>query len=112
MRRDEARVTPHQLDDADTVWQVAHRLGARRADRVLGGLDGRIESKGAVDDVQVIVDRLGNTSHRQPQPLLHCCEADNVGRAVCAVAPDDVQLRDTVALAEVERLVQIEAAAG
>lgn len=43
------------------------------------------ESEGAVDDVQVVVDGLGNTGHRDVQPLHEEREIDRTG--VCVGIP-------------------------
>jgi len=54
---DEAAVAAHELDDADAV-RARRGLGRRGDDVGHGGLDGRREPKGLVDDRHVVVDGL------------------------------------------------------
>ena len=63
---DEARVAPHQLHEADAVAR-AHRLDVRAADRLHRRREGALEAEAAVDEVDVVVDRLRDPDHRDRQ---------------------------------------------
>ena len=57
--RDEPRVTTHQLDDTYPVID-ARRLDMRPANDVDGRREGGLEAEAAVDEMDVVVDRLGD----------------------------------------------------
>ena len=66
---DEARVAPHQLDQPDAVARAV-RLDVRAADGLDRGRERALEAEAAVDEVDVVVDGLG--------------DADDRDRAACA----------------------------
>ncbi len=76
---DEARVAPHQLHQADAVARAVG-LDVGAADHVDRGGEGALEAEAAVDEVDVVVDRLRDADHRDRQ-LAAFELGDDLGRA-------------------------------
>ncbi len=107
---DEPRMPPHHLQQADAVVG-AGRLDVGAANRLGGGGGGALEAEAAIDEVDVVVDRLGDPHHgdRQLAPL---DLADQLGRPPQRpVAADDEQRPDAHLLQLVDHLAGILAAA-
>ena len=93
--RDEAGVSTHQLHQADPVQRAA-RLGVGGEDRPGRRFHCRGEPETALDPVQVVVDRLGNTHHGETQSPADRLGGDGRRPTQCAVAADAEQHRHAV----------------
>ena len=107
---DEARVAPHQLDEADAVAR-ARRLDVRAADRLHRGREGALEAEAAVDEVDVVVDRLRDPDDRDGQPAPLDLRDDLARAAQRAVAADHEQHADAERRERVDHLDRVLAAA-
>mmetsp|Transcript_25298 Transcript_25298/g.60183 ORF Transcript_25298/g.60183 Transcript_25298/m.60183 type:complete len:453 (+) Transcript_25298:394-1752(+) len=87
---DEARLAPHELDDADPP-EGAARLDLGGEQRALGLLDGRLKAEAAVDEQDVVVDRLWDTDHGAHHAPLLALGLDGCGARVAAVAANHKQ---------------------
>ena len=54
----------HQFDNADAVWHIGGSFHFRTLNSFLRLLDGGQETKGSVDQANIVVDRLGNATDR------------------------------------------------
>ena len=93
-RRDEAGVAPHELDEADAVRRSL-RLDVREADDVRGRRDGRLEAEGAADELEVVVNRLGDADDGDLEPPFRALlgeVARAAERSVAADAEEDVDV--------------------
>jgi hypothetical protein len=70
MNGNETSRTTHELDNSDTVGQVANSFRFSGANCGLSGFNGRRKAKGSVNVVDVIVNGLWNTSYRNVNALV------------------------------------------
>mmetsp|Transcript_5878 Transcript_5878/g.13681 ORF Transcript_5878/g.13681 Transcript_5878/m.13681 type:complete len:345 (+) Transcript_5878:574-1608(+) len=110
VRGDEARVTPHELDDA-------HALGARcRLDPAVtdngrGRCDGRVKAEGLIHEEHVVVDGLGHPHHAHVELLPPRLLEEQVAGELRAVASDDEEHVDPLRAQRVADLLGVKPAA-
>ena len=96
----------HQLDETDAVAR-GHRLDPRAADRIDRGRVRRQVAEAAVDEADVVVDRLGHPDHRDPCAAAAHLVGDPQRAGERAVAADDEQHADAVRLEVVDQLGRV-----
>jgi len=110
VRRDEARVTPHELDHTDALGARC-RLDPAVTDDARGRCDGRVEAEGLVYEEHVVIDRLGHTHHAHVELLPARLLEEQVAGELRAVASDDEEHVDSLGAQGVADLLGIKPAA-
>jgi hypothetical protein len=110
MASDEAGVPPHQLHHSDAV-PGSGGFHVRAADHVHRSGEGRLEAEGAIDEVDVVVDRLGDADHADRQAPLVNLRHQAHRAAERAVSPDHEQHTDVELLQAIDHLARILVAA-
>ena len=110
MRRDEARVSTHELHDGHGLG-TTRRLDPAIANDARCRLHGRIEAEGLVDEEHVVVDRLGHAHDAHVQLALACLLIQQMAGELRAVAADDEEHVDAVRSQGVADRARVEAAA-
>mmetsp|Transcript_46923 Transcript_46923/g.93497 ORF Transcript_46923/g.93497 Transcript_46923/m.93497 type:complete len:310 (-) Transcript_46923:30-959(-) len=106
VRRDEARVPPHEFDDTHTLG-AARRLDPPVAHHSCGSLAGRVEAECAIDEEHVVVNRLWHANHADRELLLPRLFIEEVASELSAVAADDKEHVDPLrpeGLADLDRI--------
>lgn len=94
MRGDEASRSAHELYNANAVGHVAASLGLGRSDGKLRRLDARRKAEGTVDQIDVIVNSLGDADDGNVELALEAGAGQGVGAAESAIASNDEKLTD------------------
>ncbi len=88
LRRDEAGLAPHELDEADPVGR-AERFHVRAADGLGRLVHGGVEAEGLGNEVDVVVDGLGDADDGNAQVAQTYFLGDGRSRLHGTVAADD-----------------------